>query len=211
MCTAVSLSVCLSEFTRTELCIHRIPGAGQTFVMEIMDGSCRSRLVCGYTPALSALCSPPPPPLRPIFFVSPGTRDYMIDINGSWWGTVSMEIYVCPGTRSFTVCIILYCCSHFRTKQGLSMRESHFCESSSLSGIINKIPTFYGIPRFITVFTTARHRSPYEAKVIQFALLHPICFKVYLISFHLRQSLSSSSFLSDQNIVRIGTHVPDFA
>lgn len=74
-----------------------IPGAGQTFVMEIVDGGCHGGFVCGLTPTLLALLFAPPPGHGPSsFFTSPGTRDYMIDINVDLDGIFHGD-FACPG------------------------------------------------------------------------------------------------------------------
>lgn len=60
---------------------------------------------------------------------------------------------------------------------------------------VNKFPTFSKTRRFMTVFTRARHLSPFSARLIPFTLLYPMSLRIILIlSIHLRLCLPRSVF-----------------
>ena len=65
------------------------------------------------------------------------------------------------------------------------------------SQLVKKFPTFYGTRRFITAFTSARHRSLSWASSIQSITPHPISWRsIIILSSHLRLFLSSGLLLS---------------
>jgi len=65
-------------------------------------------------------------------------------------------------------------------------------EKLAVPQLVKKFPVFYGIRRFITAFTNARHLS--HPKPVHTATSH--CQKSHLISYYLRLGLPSGLFLS---------------
>ena len=64
------------------------------------------------------------------------------------------------------------------------------------SQLVKKFPSFYGIRRFITTFTSARHLSLSWAISIQSTHPHPTSWRsIIIVSSHLRQGLPSCLFL----------------
>ena len=64
------------------------------------------------------------------------------------------------------------------------------------SQLVRKFPTYYGIRRFITAFTSARHLSLSWARSIESILPHHTWRSILMLSFHLRLGLPSGLFPS---------------
>ena len=74
----------------------------------------------------------------------------------------------------------------------LTPRSRVLREKQTGSQQVKKFPTFYGIRRFITAFTSARHLSLSHASSIQFISLHPTSWRsILILSSHLRLGLPS--------------------
>jgi hypothetical protein len=74
------------------------------------------------------------------------------------------------------------------------MDQSPSWEANSRSDS-QEVSNFYGTRRFITVFTTARHRSLSWAKWTQFTTSHPTIIRsILILSFHLRKGFQGGLF-----------------
>jgi len=75
------------------------------------------------------------------------------------------------------------------------------------SQLVKKCPSFYGIRRFITAFTSARHLSLSWYRSIQFTPPHPISWRsILVLSSHPRLGLPSDIFLSGFPTKSLYTH-----
>ena len=72
-----------------------------------------------------------------------------------------------------------------------------FLEKLTIPQLVKKSPAFYGIRRFITAFTSARHLSLSTARSIQPMPPHPTSWRsILILSSHLRLGLPSGLFPS---------------
>ena len=76
------------------------------------------------------------------------------------------------------------------------------------SQLVKKFPAFYGMRRFITEFTSARHLSLSWARSIQSIPLHPTFWRsILILSSHLRLSIPSGLFPSGFPTTILYTHL----
>ena len=79
----------------------------------------------------------------------------------------------------------------------LTPRSRILLEKLTSSQLVKKFPAFYGIRKFITAFTTARHLSLSWASSIQSMPSHPTLWRpILILSSHLRMGLPSCFFPS---------------